>query len=310
MLRHPSRFLVAALALTATACGHRPGTVMPAGWRYASPPPPAVGAHAMVVSEHPISSQVGAEIMRLGGNAIDAAVAVGFAQAVVNPRAGNIGGGGFLVYRQADGQTFALDYRETAPAAATRDMYLDSLGELTDRSVIGALAAGVPGAVAGLWEMHHRFGRLPWREVLAPAIALARAHVIDSVRAQTIRSNREGLERFPSTVAVYLPGGAPPAIGDTVRNPDLARTLERIADQGPDGFYKGETADLIVAEMRRDGGIITKEDLAGYRAIWREPIESTYRGWRLIAMPPSSSGGITLTEILNILEGYRLPDFG
>jgi len=310
MLRHPSRFLVAALALALTACGHRPGTVMPAGWRYAAPPPPAVGAHAMVVSEHPTSSQVGAEIMRLGGNAIDAAVAVGFAQAVVNPRAGNIGGGGFLVYRQADGRSFALDYRETAPAAASRNMYLDSLGELTDRSVIGALAAGIPGSVAGLWEMHHRFGRLPWREVLAPAIALARVHVIDSVRARTIENNRESLERFPSTAAVFLPGGRPPVDGDTLRNPDLARTLERIADQGPDGFYKGQTADLIVAEMRRDGGIITREDLAGYRAVWREPIESTYRGWHLIAMPPSSSGGVTLTEILNILEGYQLPAFG
>src|SRR5512135_376218 len=257
MLRLPSRCAVLSLALAAAACGRRPATVMPEGWRYAAPPPAVTAPHAMVVTEHPVASQVGAEVLRAGGNAIDAAVAVGFAEAVVNPRAGNLGGGGFLVYRQADGQAFALDYRETAPAAATRDMYLDSLGELTDKSVLGALAAGVPGAVAGLWEMHRRFGHLPWREVVAPAIALAGAHVVDSVRAETIERNRESLARFPASAALFLPGGRPLASGDTARNPELARTLERIADRGPDGFYTGETADLIVAEMRRDGGIIT-----------------------------------------------------
>ncbi len=310
MPRLPSRVLVLSLALAAAACGRRPATVMPEGWRYAAPPPTVTAPHAMVVTEHPVASQVGADVLRAGGNAIDAAVAVGFAEAVVNPRAGNLGGGGFLVYRQADGQAFALDYRETAPAAATRDMYLDSLGALSDKSVLGALAAGVPGAVAGLWEMHHRFGRLRWSDVVAPAIALARAHVVDSVRAETIERNRESLARFPASAALFLPGGRPLATGDTARNPELARTLERIADRGPDGFYKGETADLIVAEMRRDGGIITTADLAGYRPIWREPVRATYRGWRLLAMPPSSSGGVTLTEILNILEGYTLPDFG
>lgn len=310
MPRLPSRFLLAAVVLALAACGHHPAPIMPAGWRYASPPPAVTAPHAMVVTEHPVASEVGVAILRAGGNAIDAAVAVGFAEAAVNPRAGNIGGGGFLVYRQADGQAFALDYRETAPAAASRDMYLDSLGELTDKSVLGALAAGVPGSVAGLWEMHRRFGHLPWRAVLEPAIALARAHAVDSVRAQVIHGNRETLERFPSSAAVFLPGGRPPATGDTIRDPDLAATLQRIADQGPDGFYKGVTADLIVAEMRRDGGIITKADLADYRPIWREPIRATYRGWRLLSMPPSSSGGVTLTETLNILEGYRLPDFG
>ena len=301
----------AILAVALASCRHPTGAaLMPAGWRYAAPPPPVVGRHAMVVSEHPLSSAVGADILRRGGNAIDAAVAVGFAQAVVNPRAGNIGGGGFLVYRSSDGQAFALDYRETAPAAATRDMYLDSLGNLTDRSVIGALSAGVPGAVAGLWEMHRRFGRLPWRDVVAPAIALARGHVVDTARSRVIHGNREELARFPTSAAVFLPHGEAPAPGDTLRQPDLARTLERIAEQGPDGFYKGETADLIVAQMRRSGGIITREDLAGYRALWRTPVQTTYRGWTLIAMPPSSSGGVTLAEILNILEGYRLPDFG
>jgi len=310
MPRLLSRLLITAFALSAAACGHARAPIMPEGWRYAAPTPAVTALHAMVVSEHPLASEVGAAVLRAGGNAIDAAVAVGFAEAVVNPRAGNIGGGGFLVYRQADGQAFALDFRETAPAAATRDMYLDSLGALTDKSVLGALAAGVPGSVAGLWEMHRRFGRLPWRDLVAPAIALARAHVVDSVRAETVEKNQETLARFPASAALFLPSGRPLAAGDTARDPDLARTLQRIADQGPDGFYKGETAERIVAEMRRDGGIITRQDLAGYRPIWREPIRSTYRGWHLLSMPPSSSGGVTLTEILNILEGYALPDFG
>jgi gamma-glutamyltranspeptidase/glutathione hydrolase len=301
-----------AFSLVLAACGTRGARegLTPNGWRYASPPPPVTGQRAMVVSEHPLSSEVGADIMRRGGNAIDAAVAVGFAQAVVNPRAGNIGGGGYLVYRTADGQAFTLDYRETAPAAATRNMYLDSAGNLTDGSVIGALAAGVPGSVAGLYEMHRRFGRLPWRDLVAPAIALARGHVVDSARSRVINGNREGLGRFPTSAAIFLPGGDPPAPGDTLRQSDLARTLERVAEQGADGFYRGQTADLIVAEMRRGGGIITAEDLAGYRAVWRDPIQSTYRGWRIIAMPPSSSGGVTLTEMFNVLEGYGLPAFG
>jgi len=302
--------LLAALAL-ASCAGKAPLERLGAtGWRYASPPPPVTGQRAMVVSEHPLSSEVGVDIMRRGGNAIDAAVAVGFAQAVVNPRAGNIGGGGFLVYRTADGQAFTLDFRETAPAAATRNMYLDSAGNLTDRSVIGALAAGVPGSVAGLYEMHRRFGRLPWRDLVAPAIALARGHVVDSARSGTVRRYAQPLGRFPTSAAVFLPGGNPPAPGDTLHQGDLATTLERVAEQGADGFYRGRTADLIVAEMRRSGGIITAEDLADYRALWREPIRSTYRGWRIISMPPASSGGVTLTEMFNILEGYGLPAFG
>ena len=310
MIRNPRLLPVALLALA--GCGGRAplGRLATTGWRFASPPPPVTGQRAMVVSEHPLSSEVGAEIMRRGGNAIDAAVAVGFAQAAVNPRAGNIGGGGFLVYRQADGQVFSLDYRETAPAGASRNMYLDSAGNLTDRSVVGALAAGVPGSVAGLWEMHRRFGRLPWADVVAPAIGLARGHALDSVRAGAIRGSQRLLARFPTSAAVFLPGGVPPGAGDTLRQPDLAATLERIARDGADGFYRGRTAELIVAEMRRSGGIVTAEDLAAYRAVWREPMQSTYRGWRIIAMPPASSGGVALAEILNVLEGYRLPRFG
>ncbi len=266
----------------------------------------------MVASEHPLSSQIGADIMRRGGNAIDAAVAVGFAQAVVNPRAGNVGGGGFLIYRAADGQVYALDYREKAPAAASRDMYLDSLGNVTSASVVGAKAAGVPGSVAGLWAMHQRFGHLPWRDLVAPAIALARnGHPVDSVRAEFIADRAPRLRRFPTSAAIFLPGGRPLAPGATWRQSELARTLELIADSGSAGFYRGRTADLIAQEMRRSGGLITRADLDAYQPAWREPIRIDYRGWAIYSMPPSSSGGVTMGEIFNILEGYgRLPAFG
>lgn len=305
-----SYFALAALPACAPRAPELPH--IPPAWRFANVGQPAVGQRAMVVSEHPLASEVGAEILRRGGNAIDAAVAVGFAQAVVNPRAGNIGGGGFLVYRTADGRTFALDYREKAPGAATRAMYLDSAGNVTDRVIVGAPAAGVPGSVAGLVEMHRRFGRLPWRDLVLPALALARdGHTIDSARARVIAANAQRLARFPATAAIFLAGGQPPSPGTRFVQPDLAGTLQLIVDSSADGFYRGRTADLVVAEMRRSGGIITHQDLAGYRAVWREPTQATYRGWRIISMPPSSSGGVVLTEILNILEGYRrLPRAG
>ncbi|HWO89282.1 MAG TPA: gamma-glutamyltransferase [Gemmatimonadales bacterium] len=306
--------LIAALVLSAAACAGRGGPEpgIPATWRYSPPAPPVVGQRAMVVSEHPLASDIGAQVLREGGNAIDAAVAVGFAQQVVNPRAGNIGGGGFLVYRQADGQVFALDYREMAPARAHRNMFLDSAGNVTEASTIGALANGVPGSVAGLYEMHRRFGRLPWRRLVEPAIRLAReGHVVDSIRAAVIESNRRRLARFPSTAAIFLPDGAPLAAGTLWIQPELAETLDRIAEHGADGFYRGRTADLIVAQMQRSGGLITHEDLQNYRAVWREPIRITYRGWTIYSMPPSSSGGVTLAMMLNILEGFpRLPRHG
>ncbi len=286
----------------------------PAEWRFASPREPVLGRYTMVSSDHPIASAVGVDVLRRGGNAIDAAVAVAFALAVVHPQAGNLGGGGFLVYRAADGRAYALDYRETAPAAATRNMYLDAAGNMTDRSLTGALASGVPGSVAGLAEMHRRFGRLPWKDDVAPAIALARdGFVVDTPRAESFagRDGEPRLRLFPTSVAAFLPGGRPPAAGDTLRQPDLVRTLELIADSGAGAFYEGAIADQIVAQMRASGGIITRADLAAYRARWRAPIEDTYRGWRVISMPPPSSGGVVLAEILNVLEGYRpLPAFG
>jgi len=307
------------LALLVTGCGTPGGelrTTWPGtfstGWRFATARPPVVGRYTMVVSDHPLASAVGVEVLRRGGNAIDAAVAVAFALAVVHPQAGNLAGGGFLVYRAADGQVYSLDYRETAPAAASRNMYLDKSGALTNKSLTGALASGVPGAVAGIAEMHRRFGRLPWHEVVEPAVALARdGFVLDAPRARMFAGSEARLRRFPSTVAAFFPGGRRPAVGDTLRQPELAHTLALIADSGAAAFYRGSIADLIVAQMQHSGGIITHQDLASYAPRWREPIQATYRGWHIISMAPPSSGGVTLTEMLNILEGYgQLPPFG
>jgi gamma-glutamyltranspeptidase/glutathione hydrolase len=266
----------------------------------------------MVVSGSGLASEVGRDILRQGGNAVDAAVAVGFALAVVHPEAGNIGGGGFMVIRLKDGSVHALDYRETAPARATRDMYLDEHGEPTERSVTGHLSAGVPGAVAGLTEAQRRLGRLPLATVIAPAVRLAReGFVVDDYRSESIADDSARLALFPASRASFLPAGARPVPGSTLRQPDLARTLEAIRDRGADGFYRGAVADLIVAEMERGGGLISHEDLAGYRAIWRDPITIRYRGHTIYSMPPASSGGITMGEIFNIMEGYDpLPPFG
>ena len=265
----------------------------------------------MVVSAHPLASQVGVDILRQGGNAIDAAVAVAFALEVVLPDAGNIGGGGFIVHRTAAGDVTALDYREVAPAAATHDMFVDSAGNPTDRSEIGHLAAGVPGSVAGLYEAWQKYGTLPWATLIAPAIRLAQGHVIDSARNREIASDRSLLARFPASRAQFLVHDSAPPPGAMWRQPDLARTLQLISDSGPDVFYRGQIADLIVAEMQRGGGLITKDDLRRYRPIWRTPIQLTYRGHTIYSMPPSSSGGVTMGEILNILEGYdTLPAFG
>lgn len=264
------------------------------------------GRNGMVVSDDSLASEVGVNILKAGGNAIDAIVATAFALAVTYPEAGNIGGGGFLVARFADGGEVALDFRETAPSAATRNMYIDENGNVAPTSLTGHLASGVPGAVAGLYAAHQRHGKLPWREVVAPAIALAETGFLVGDRFARITRGDERLPRFSGSAALFIPNGQPIAAGTRWRNPDLAATLRRIADRGRDGFYKGETAELIAAEMKRGGGIITQADLAGYEAKWREPIRFDYRGHRVISMPPASSGGITLALMANILEGYDL----
>ena len=279
----------------------------PSSWRFAAGSHATFAPHAIVASNNRLAAQVGAEIMKQGGNAVDAAVATGFALAVAFPEAGNLGGGGYMVIRMADGRVAAIDYRETAPLGATHDMYVGPNGKLTGASVIGPRASGVPGAVAGMLEAHRKYGVLPRAKVLAPAIRLAsEGFIVDSGFVRALSGDRGRIEGFAGK-AVFFPNGAPPAVGSRLVQPQLARTISLIADSGAAAFYRGSIADSIAAEMQRDGGLITKADLARYQPIWREPIRSTYRGYTLISMPPSSSGGITVTETLNILEAYGAP---
>ncbi len=316
---------LALLLVTALAgCAHRTPASGPAAapalhaginsaWPYAGKARVADGRQAMVVSGSPLASDVGRTILEQGGNAVDAAVAVGFALAVVHPEAGNIGGGGFMVFHLADGSNAALDYREAAPGRASHDMYLDRAGEPTALSDKGPLAAGVPGSVAGLVTAHRRFGRLPFAQVIAPAISLANdGFVVDDYRSRSLDGHRAWLYTFAASRRYFLPdNGQAPAPGSRWTQRDLGRTLEAIRDHGADGFYRGWVADSIVAEMDRGGGLISLADLAGYKAEWREPIRISYRGYTVYSMPPASSGGVTLALILNILEGYGpLPPFG
>ncbi|MFD1769559.1 gamma-glutamyltransferase [Sphingobacterium suaedae] len=267
--------------------------------------------HGAVVTAHPIASQVGVDILKKGGNAIDAAIAVQFALAVVYPNAGNIGGGGFLVYRSSKGEVASLDFREKAPQKAFRDMYLDEDGNpITDLSLYGQLAAGVPGTVAGMEEAYQKYGSLPWAELLHPAIELAQ-HGFEITKRQANEFNHYQ-QKF---AALNAPGIAiirnvPWQEGDVFSQQELAYTLKRIALQGRDGFYKGETADLIVQEMKRGNGIISHADLTNYRAIWRQPIVGTYKAYKLISMPPPSSGGIALLSLLQSVEPYPLAKWG
>ena len=292
------------------AADRRPG-VFPAAWRHKAGRAPVIGAHAMVASDAPLGSAAGVEILKRGGNAVDAAVAVGFAVAVAYPEAGNIGGGGYMVIHMADGRAAAIDYREIAPLAATRNMYLDESGTLTDKSVVGPLASGVPGAVAGMTEALAKFGTMSLADVMAPAIRYAEEGiVVDSALANSFRGNEKLIAQFDGR-SVFLPNGAPIPAGATLRQPALARTLRAIAAKGRSAFYEGPIAEAWTSELRAGGGIITMADLKGYKAVWREPVRSTYRGYTLFTMPPSSSGGVTITETMNILEGFDpLPAFG
>uniref|UniRef100_UPI004047FA2B gamma-glutamyltransferase n=1 Tax=Roseivirga sp. TaxID=1964215 RepID=UPI004047FA2B len=273
-----------------------------------------IGQKAMVVSAHPLASQVGKEIMEQGGNAVDAAIAVQFALAVVYPGAGNIGGGGFMVARMADGTTDALDYREKAPLAGSRDMYLDNEGNVIDGlSLRGHLAAGVPGTVAGLEEAHKKYGKLDWAALVQPAINLAaNGWPLTAREASGLNGNREAFMTYNTVMPDFFLAmeGSQWKEGDTVRIADLAKTLERIRDNGRDGFYKGETARLIVEEMGRGKGIISEKDLENYNAVWRTPVEAKYREYEVISMPPPSSGGIALVQLLNMVETFDLNKMG
>jgi gamma-glutamyltranspeptidase/glutathione hydrolase len=284
----------------------------PAGWHLPAGARAPFAPQAMAVSNSPEASAAAAEIMRAGGNAVDAAVALGFALSVTWPAAGNIGGGGYMVIRMADGRSVALDYREIAPAAATRDMYLDANGNLTDKSVYGQLASGVPGAVAGMAEALAKYGTMSLSRVMQPAIRLAReGFVVDTALAGSISRARSMVTKYTSAPTPYFPNGVALRSGQKLVQRDLARTLEAIAAEGPRAFYTGWIADSLVAEQARGGGIITKADLAGYRPVARTPIETSFRGYKLLAMPPSSSGGLTMAEALNVIEQYpTAPAYG
>jgi gamma-glutamyltranspeptidase/glutathione hydrolase len=263
-----------------------------------------------VVSASGLASDVGAAILGRGGNAVDAAVATAFALAVTYPTAGNIGGGGFMVIKRRTGPAVAIDYRERAPLASTQTMYLDTAGNIVrNLTNEGYLAAGVPGTVRGLELAHRRYGRLRWRDVVMPAAELA-AHgfpVSASLAADLNDELADRMSRYPSTIAAYgKPSGSQWVAGDTMRLPDLARTLRAIAVRGADAFYRGWIADSLVADMRRNGGIITHRDLAAYRAKARTPVSGTYLDYEIISMPPPSSGGVALIEMLNILESFDL----
>ncbi|MEM9316176.1 MAG: gamma-glutamyltransferase, partial [Pseudomonadota bacterium] len=275
-------------------------------------PEPVYGKGGMVASRSAIASEVGAEILAKGGNAIDAAVATGFALAVTHPSAGNLGGGGFMVLRLADGTVITNDHRERAPAAATRDMFLDADGAFVpERSTLTHAASGVPGTVAGLLDVLERYGTLSRREVMAPAITLAsRGFEISHDLARDLERYRERFAPHAASVEAFTNKGSPYVAGERLVQKDLAATLSRISKRGRDGFYRGRTADLIVAEMQRGNGLISAADLEAYRSVWRQPIRSRYRGYEIVGMPPPSSGGVLIAQMLNVLEAYDLKRMG
>jgi len=270
---------------------------------------PVHAQHAMVVSVHRLASQAGLEVLREGGNAVDAAVATGFALAVVHPAAGNLGGGGFMLVRMKDGATHFVDYREKAPAKAAATMYLDPGGNvIPDASVIGYKAIGVPGSVAGMVYAERKYGKLGLARVMVPAMRLAsNGFALTWSEAESMRD--EGLSKFPESRRIFQRDGNYYRTGDIFRQPELAATLERIA-RNPDEFYRGPMARQLTAFIQRGGGLMMAEDLAGYEVKERQPVRGAYRGYEIISAPPPSSGGVALVEALNVLEGYDLAKLG
>ena len=275
---------------------------------------PVSAENGMVVSTSSYASKVGVEILKKGGNAVDAAVAVGFALAVTYPSAGNLGGGGLMVIHLADGKNISIDFREKAPLSAHRDMYLNESGEFVpELSQQGTTSAGVPGSVAGLIYALEKYGTLSRAEVIQPAIDLAingwRLEKRDSIY---FSNNFPVFEKYPSSKKIFTQNGQPYSVGELFIQPDLAWTLEQIKKFGRDGFYKGKVAELLIKQVSSLGGYITLEDLEKYQPVEREPVAGTYRGYEIISMPPPSSGGIALVQLMNILENYNLPgeDFG
>lgn len=265
---------------------------------------PVTGRHAMVVAQEPLAADVGLDILKRGGNAVDAAVAVGFALAVTHPTAGNIGGGGFLLVRFANGKTGFVDFREEAPKRATRNMYLGPDGKPTKDSLIGWRASGVPGSVEGFAMASKRWGAMKWADLLAPAIHLARdGYPVGKTLAAELRSPENRMKTDPESTRIFLRNGNSYREGETLRQPDLAATLERIAKNGAQEFYSGETARKIAAAMKAHGGLISLDDLKNYRAIDRKPLEGDYHGYHVITAPPPSAGGLGILQMMGILSG-------
>src|SRR3954471_24668363 len=272
---------------------------------------PTRAQKGMVSSQNEIASRIGADVVAAGGTAVDAAVATAFALAVTHPTAGNIGGGGFIVYRPARGAAVTYDFREKAPAPASPTMWLKDGKYDNELHHSSHLAVGVPGAVAGLHLAWKEQGKLPWKRIVDPAIALARdGFSVSEGLARSLKNVQRSMQKYPASVAAFTKNGVPYEAGETLKQPDLARTLERIAAQGPAGFYQGETALLLEKEMLANGGLITRDDLKNYTAKKRTPVKGSYRGYDVISMPPASSGGVALVEMLNLLEGYDLGAMG
>jgi gamma-glutamyltranspeptidase/glutathione hydrolase len=281
---------------------------------YAASREPVRAQHGIVASTNEVASQVGVDIMKRGGNAVDAAIAVGFALAVTHPAAGNLGGGGFMMIRLKNGKTTAIDYREMAPAAATRNIYLDKNGNLIQGeggSLVGYRAAGVPGTVRGMELALKKYGsaKLSWAQLIEPARRLANGFTVTYELARSLRGSNDYLSQYPETKRIYLNGGKFYEEGEVFRQPDLAATFARLQTSGPNEFYEGQTAKLIVEDVARHHGLMTLADMRGYVAKEREPVRASYRGYEVISMPPPSSGGAVLIEMLNILEGYELSKF-
>lgn len=281
-----------------------------------TPPPgrePVYARHGLVVSSSAIASEIGRDVLKQGGNAIDAAVATAFAMAVTWPSAGNVGGGGFIVYVDKNGKATSFDFREKAPLAAHENMFIDEDGELVrNLNRRGMLSIGTPGTVAGLYLAHQRYGKLPWKKLVNPAVKLAsKGFEFTHALMDDSQRRKESWTKIPSTARImYKHDATVYEPGETWKQPELAATLKRIRDHGHDGFYKGETAKRLAAFMKSQGGIITEQDLAAYQAVERKPIEGNYRGYTVYSMPPPSSGGVALVEMLNILENYDLQQLG
>lgn len=275
---------------------------------------PVWAENGMVSAQEHLAAAIGRDIMAQGGNAVDAGVAVAFALAVTLPRAGNIGGGGFMLVHDAKtGQTHAIDYREMAPSGASRDMFLGEDGEAdSDKSLYSGASSGVPGTVAGMKLALDKYGTMEWADVIAPAIRLAEeGMIVTPDLADSLEAAREKMSKYPASMAIFFkPDGSGYRPGETLVQADLANTLKKIATEGPDGFYKGEVAQAIASAVQADGGLITPEDMAAYQVAEREPVKGSYRGYEVVSMPPPSSGGVHLVQILNALEGYPIGALG